>query len=309
MSGNGTLTTVPDGVSVLVTTVCVLALCCCLHATSRCLINSFAFLPPGRSSLNPGPIRYGPSDATVWLRNAYGTELAAILYSPPLSANNSGIYILFSHGNAEDIGGRDSDLRRMARDLACHILSYDYSGYGHSKGKPGAAAMYADSEAALSYLLNERGVNPDRLLVFGVSLGTVPSGEMPIWNSLHACGQLGRSTRITLCFSPQLLSPSTCTFLDRFSQAGQLESNSMRWADSAKSACQWRPGSFPCKRAACLHCCAVSKLVCPFVLLLPLSIAYNCLRLARTSSIYQTRVSTATALTPYLGRPYIACET
>ena len=212
MSGNGTLTTVPDGVSVLVTTVCVLALCCCLHATSRCLINSFAFLPPGRSSLNPGPIRYGPSDATVWLRNAYGTELAAILYSPPLSANNSGIYILFSHGNAEDIGGRDSDLRRMARDLACHILSYDYSGYGHSKGKPGAAAMYADSEAALSYLLNERGVNPDRLLVFGVSLGTVPSGEMPIWNSLHACGQLGRSTRITLCFSPQLLSPSTLFF-------------------------------------------------------------------------------------------------
>ena len=72
MSGNGTLTTVPDVASVLVTTVCVLALCCCLHATSRCLINSFAFLPPGRSSLNPGPIRYGPSDATVWLRNAYG---------------------------------------------------------------------------------------------------------------------------------------------------------------------------------------------------------------------------------------------
>ncbi len=51
------------------------------------------------------------------------------------------------------------------------MLIIDYHGYGRSEGRTAEAALYRDAETAWLYLLEERGLAPERIVVFGPSLG------------------------------------------------------------------------------------------------------------------------------------------
>jgi pimeloyl-ACP methyl ester carboxylesterase len=78
--------------------------------------------------------------------------------------------VLYIHGNAEDIG----DLRPFFQDYAARgfrVFSFDYRGYGRSDGKAGTRHASRDAEAAYQYLVKERGVAPDRLIIHGRSVG------------------------------------------------------------------------------------------------------------------------------------------
>jgi hypothetical protein len=55
------------------------------------------------------------------------------------------------------------------------VMSYDYSGYGTSSGKPSERAALANIEAVYDYLVAKRGVAPDRIIVWGRSIGSGPS--------------------------------------------------------------------------------------------------------------------------------------
>lgn len=82
--------------------------------------------------------------------------------------------LLFSHGNAEDLG----DLRPFLNELAASgfdVLAYDYAGYGTSGGKPSEHAAYEDVDAAFCYLTNTLGRNASRVIVMGRSVGSGPS--------------------------------------------------------------------------------------------------------------------------------------
>lgn len=56
--------------------------------------------------------------------------------------------VLFSHGNAVDLGQMSSFYIGLGTRLNCNIFSYDYSGYGVSSGKPSEKNLYADIDAA-----------------------------------------------------------------------------------------------------------------------------------------------------------------
>lgn len=56
--------------------------------------------------------------------------------------------VLFSHGNAVDMGQMSSFYIGLGTRINCNIFSYDYSGYGVSTGKPSEKNLYADIEAA-----------------------------------------------------------------------------------------------------------------------------------------------------------------
>ena len=56
--------------------------------------------------------------------------------------------ILFSHGNASDLGQGAGYLLQLGYFLQCNVLAYDYSGYGESVGKASAKNIHADAEAA-----------------------------------------------------------------------------------------------------------------------------------------------------------------
>jgi len=70
--------------------------------------------------------------------------------SSPLAASR--YTLLFSHGNAVDLGQMSSFYVGLSARLGINIFSYDYSGYGASGGKPTETNINADIEAAFQSL-------------------------------------------------------------------------------------------------------------------------------------------------------------
>lgn len=60
---------------------------------------------------------------------------------------------------------------QLLRTMGFSVLAYDYGGYGRSTGRPSEQRIYADAEAAWKYLTEDRGIAPERILLFGRSLG------------------------------------------------------------------------------------------------------------------------------------------
>lgn len=85
--------------------------------------------------------------------------------------------LLFFHGNAGNISHR-LDSIRIFNQLGLDVLIVDYRGYGESTGKPGEQGLYLDGEAAWDYLMDERGVMPDRIVIFGRSLGAAVGAHL-----------------------------------------------------------------------------------------------------------------------------------
>ena len=55
--------------------------------------------------------------------------------------------------------------------LGLNVFIFDYRGYGRSEGKPGEKGILLDAQAAYDMLVQTRKVPPDRLFLFGRSLG------------------------------------------------------------------------------------------------------------------------------------------
>ena len=78
--------------------------------------------------------------------------------------------VLFLHGNAGNISHRFDKLA-VLRALGVDILIVDYRGYGGSTGRPSEAGTYLDADAAYTWLGKERQVDPQRIVLYGESLG------------------------------------------------------------------------------------------------------------------------------------------
>ncbi|XP_032321965.1 alpha/beta hydrolase domain-containing protein 17A isoform X1 [Camelus dromedarius] len=86
--------------------------------------------------------------------------------------------VLFSHGNAVDLGQMSSFYIGLGTRINCNIFSYDYSGYGVSSGKPSEKNLYADIDAAWQALRTRYGISPDSIVLYGQSIGTVPTVDL-----------------------------------------------------------------------------------------------------------------------------------
>ncbi len=78
--------------------------------------------------------------------------------------------VLFLHGNGGNVSHRLEKLR-ILHDLGLDTFLFDYRGYGQSEGRPDEAGTYRDAEAAWSYLTARRAIPPDRIILYGESLG------------------------------------------------------------------------------------------------------------------------------------------
>ncbi len=77
--------------------------------------------------------------------------------------------VLCFHGNATNISGMIGHAAVFkARGFAC--LLAEYRGYGRSSGYPTEEGVYRDASAAYHWLMS-RGVSPQRLMLYGHSLG------------------------------------------------------------------------------------------------------------------------------------------
>ena len=78
--------------------------------------------------------------------------------------------VLFCHGNGGNISAC-LDTAIIVNGLGLNLLLFDYRGYGRSGGSPSEQGTYDDAEAAWEYLVNGRKVRPEKLIVWGRSLG------------------------------------------------------------------------------------------------------------------------------------------
>ncbi|GFR40567.1 hypothetical protein Agub_g1144 [Astrephomene gubernaculifera] len=83
--------------------------------------------------------------------------------------------LLYSHGNAVDLGHMLPVYRELSRLLKVNVMGYDYSGYGCSTGTPTVNNTLADISAVLQCLQDSYGIPPSRVVLYGQSVGSGPS--------------------------------------------------------------------------------------------------------------------------------------
>ncbi|KAL8438525.1 hypothetical protein Efla_006185 [Eimeria flavescens] len=122
-------------------------------------------MPPPKTDLSAYPVEF--------IRSASGSLIPFVLLR---GASHSGLVLLYSHGNAEDLGGALLLLRAFKAALNVSVCCYEYTGYGESRGgAPSEAQVYADAEAAFNHLVSVHRVPPSNIVLVGRSLGTAPA--------------------------------------------------------------------------------------------------------------------------------------
>lgn len=126
-------------------------------------------LTPDQLGLTYTDVYFNASDGTrlhAWFLPALGKAVGTIL---------------FLHGNAQNISTHIMSVRWLpARQFNVFLL--DYRGYGTSSGAPTLGGVQDDVDAALQALLLRPDVDPNRIVVFGQSLG----GAIAIYNVAYS---------------------------------------------------------------------------------------------------------------------------
>ena len=78
--------------------------------------------------------------------------------------------VIFGHGNAELIDFSAGEFRPLT-EAGVAVLLVEYPGYGRSEGSPSQASITEAFRAAYDMLLERHSVDPDRIVLFGRSLG------------------------------------------------------------------------------------------------------------------------------------------
>lgn len=114
---------------------------------------------------NPWVTFYAPEDVF------FKTPDGLILHGWFLNAHN-GVdgTVLVLHGNAENVSTHVNSTLWLV-DEGFNVFIFDYRGYGRSQGSPTIEGVHVDAEAALETLLAMPGVDKDRIIVMGQSIG------------------------------------------------------------------------------------------------------------------------------------------
>ena len=106
----------------------------------------------------------------VWFNSADGARLNGWFFesqSGPEIAT-----IIFFHGNGGNIKNVGWMGQRFAKQ-GFDVLLFDYRGYGASDGVASAESdLYADGDAAVAFVINQKKARPERIVLYGQSLGT-----------------------------------------------------------------------------------------------------------------------------------------
>lgn len=171
-----------------------------------CLVSQlaakFAFFPPSPPSYQvkkrdsdgklvavslsaPLPLHDGSLDVHL-LETRRGNKIVAFYLKNPYAR----LTLLYSHGNAADLGQLYDLFVQLKVNLRVNLMGYDYSGYGASTGKPSEFNTYADIEAVYECLETEYGVSQEDLILYGQSVGSGPT--------LHLATKLPRLRGVVL---------------------------------------------------------------------------------------------------------------
>jgi len=101
-------------------------------------------------------------------------KIVAVYVRHPMAVST----VLYSHGNAADLGQLYDLFLQLSFHLRVNLLGYDYSGYGQSSGKPSENNTYADIEAAYKCLIEKFGAKEEEIILYGQSVGSGPTVDL-----------------------------------------------------------------------------------------------------------------------------------
>ncbi|KAH8738835.1 hypothetical protein FG386_002290 [Cryptosporidium ryanae] len=127
------------------------------YVTMNEVMRNMVKLVPGRSQVRVKFMTINSTDVFYYINNA------------------SKLTIIYSHSNATDIGYLFGHLLDLAYSANVNIISYEYSGYGQSKGTPSENSIYEDINKVLDYSVNKLKLKPDSIVLYGQSIGSAPT--------------------------------------------------------------------------------------------------------------------------------------
>lgn len=128
------------------------------------LIGQYVFIPPSCSYTEEKPY------PVTWIMTKTGKKIPA--YHLVNKKKKTKTTILYSHGNASDIGLMIDLLMLLMEYCEVNVFHYEYLGYGlakNSSGPPTEVSTYESCEAALSYLNEKVGINNSDIILYGTS--------------------------------------------------------------------------------------------------------------------------------------------
>lgn len=175
--------------------------------------------------ISSGAVKPPQGAEDVWLTTKDGVRIHGWFFKS--TRGSAEATIIYFHGN----GGNITYLGWVGEDLSARgfdTLLVDYRGYGQSEGESrDEAGLYADGDAALTYVVEQRHAPAARVVLYGQSLGTVVATDLA---SRRRCGALilesGVSSASSVASQKLWWLPTWLHFIgkNRFESARKLKS-------------------------------------------------------------------------------------
>ena len=135
------------------------------HTMAGTIYDKLLFYPTKQMDHAPQSVR-NIAREEYYIRSHNGNKIHAWYYEHPQARGVA----LVSHGNAGNISHR-TYLVELMLDQQLSVLVYDYQGYGMSEGTPTTKNVCEDGIAAYEFLIKEKSVEPEKIVLYGESLG------------------------------------------------------------------------------------------------------------------------------------------
>ncbi len=143
-------------------------------AASYCLLLVAVYFMQGRMLYLAGvpgrTLTMTPTDVGMDFQDVSIATTDGVMLHGWFIAGRSSRVLLFFHGNAGNISHRLDSIAQF-RELGLSVLIIDYRGYGQSTGRTTERGIYRDADAAWRYLIDDRGIVANDIVIFGRSLG------------------------------------------------------------------------------------------------------------------------------------------
>lgn len=83
--------------------------------------------------------------------------------------------IVVSHSNESDLGTIFPSLCYLSTATKCDVISYDYTGYGNSFGKPNYNSLMNDLTLVMDFCTDSLSLKKEEIILLGVNIGAIPS--------------------------------------------------------------------------------------------------------------------------------------
>jgi uncharacterized protein len=120
-----------------------------------------------------------PSSQALDFREVDFAAADGVMLHGWLISGQTPVTLLYSHGNAGNIGDRVRIARLFVDQLGVGVFMYDYRGYGRSKGAPSETGLVSDAIGARAALVRE-GVAAEHVVYFGRSLGAAVTVDLAL---------------------------------------------------------------------------------------------------------------------------------